>query len=454
MQQRVTNQIATFRSSDAAPASRTAQANFTAAVRGLLGGRPVRIVFWDGARMGDADSDGVVIRLRSRRALDRLLGAAPERGFGRAYVEGLIDIEPLEAFLTAFATTPRRQFLSALPGLAVSAWSLGSRPSLAPVAGVEARLHGRRHSIARDAAAIRHHYDLPEAFYALWLGRTLTYSCAYFANANDSLDVAQEAKLDLVCRKLRLRPGERVLDVGCGWGSFPIFASERYGAHVVGITLSERQVATARRRVRERGLESQVEIRLADYREALGEPFDAIASLGMVEHVGRRRMDGFARAVYRSVRPGGRVLIHGITRAPGRSVTNRGSFVDSFVFPDGELEPITWRDGRLEAAGLELRDVENLREHYVLTLRQWVNQLNAHWDEAVEIVGEGRARVWRLYMTGSLVAFRLRSIAVYQSLFVRPERDGSSFLPLQRADWYGAGARQGASHARFPEVEK
>lgn len=417
--------------------STEAASRFALTIRRLLGSPHLRIELWDGTVSGDGGDDAVVMRFRSARALDRLLGAMPERGFGRAYTEGLIEIEPLEEFLAAFAVVPHRRILSAAPGLLRAVLALGGRPDLRPTPEVEVNLHGRRHSPARDAAAIQHHYDLPEAFYALWLDSTLTYSCAYFDTPTDDLDTAQRAKLDLVCQKLRLRRGERVLDVGCGWGSFAIHAAANHGVEVVGITLSPRQVDVARRRVQEHGLEGRVTIALADYREPLSETFDAIASIGMVEHVGRRRMREFGDSLRRALRPGGRLLLHGITIPEGAG-WNRGSFTDAFVFPDGELEGISSRDAEIAQCGFELRDVECLREHYALTLERWVAALRARWDEAIALVGEERARVWLLYMTGAMVSFRLGTASIYQSLFVRPFPGGDSGLPLRRADWYQA----------------
>jgi cyclopropane-fatty-acyl-phospholipid synthase len=410
-----------------------------AAIEQAVGLQDLRLELWDGRSSGVAAASATsVVRVNSRKGLDRLLGSVPSRGFGRAYAEGEIEVEPLEPLLSAFATATARDVVRATPKLLRASLQLGARPDWSHIERVEARLKGRRHSTARDAQAIRHHYDLPADFYALWLDKSLTYSCAYFNTPGDDIDTAQFAKLDLVCRKLRLQGGERVLDVGCGWGSFTLHAARNYGVHVTGITLSSEQAKFAQDRVREEGLEDRITIKVADYRDDLGETFDAVASIGMVEHVGRHRMSDFAKALYRATRPGGRLLLHGIT-IPAGGHWSRGSFTDAFVFPDGELEDVSWRDGRIGAAGFELRDVESLREHYALTLRNWVERLNARWQEAVEIVGLERARVWRLYLTGSMVAFQRATISVHQSLFVRPGADGGSGLPLRRADWYAPG---------------
>jgi cyclopropane-fatty-acyl-phospholipid synthase len=410
-----------------------AAANLHRAMSRALGHDRWKLVLWDDSAAG-SDSPQFTITLRSRAAIDRLLGGIPEKAFGRAYVEGLVSVEPLEAFMEPLATAPVSQLLRAWPAIAAALLALGGRPRVAPVPGAEARLRGVRHSRKRDAEAIRHHYDLPAEFYALFLDESLTYSCAYFETPDLDLDAAQRSKLELVCAKLRLHPGETLLDVGCGWGSLVIHAAEHHGVHAVGITLSQAQVDEARRRVRERGLEDRVEIRLADYRDGNG-VYDAVASIGMVEHVGRKKLDVYSQAVYRSLRPGGRALIHGITQPPSR-IWNRMSFNDAFVFPDGEIEDVGLMIREYERAGLEVRDVESLREHYEMTLRHWARRLDERWDDAVRIAGPARALVWRLYMTGAAVSFRLGALGIHQTLAVRTDAQGRSNLPLTRRDWY------------------
>jgi cyclopropane-fatty-acyl-phospholipid synthase len=371
--------------------------------------------------------------MNSRKALDRLIGDLPERAFGRAYVEGSLEIENLHAFLEHVTNLSMVRVARVLPRLATTALALGARPDPRTLP-VEARLRGRLHSRGRDQDAIRHHYDQPPEFYRLFLGRTLTYSCAYFATPDTDLDTAQEAKLDLVCRKLRLRPGERLLDIGCGWGSLVLHAAERWGVQAVGITASPRQAEWAARTLRERGLEGRAEVRLADYRDPLEGGFDAVASVGMVEHVGRREMPEYCAAVRRLLRPEGRALIHGITNRPGAG--GNGAFLNSFVFPDGQLQEAGAMVTSLQASGLEVRDVESLREHYALTLRDWVDRLEAGWAEAVRLVGIQRARVWKLYMSGSRLGFEMGAVAVHQVLAVRQGARGESGVPLTRADWY------------------
>jgi len=414
----------------------------------LLGHRDWALVLWDGRRYG-SPTPSFTLTIVDRRGLDQLIGSLPERGFGRAYVSGAIEAEPLQRFLAAFSQLPTRRILVAGPSLLRATLALGARPELSTVASAEARLRGRRHTRRRDADAIAHHYDLPPEFYGLFLDDSLTYSCAYFERPEMSLDEAQRAKLEYVCRKLRLRGGERLLDIGCGWGSLALHAAREHDVRVVGITLSPTQAEYARRRVEHEELTDKVEIRLADYRDPIAERFDAIASIGMVEHVGRAKMEEFGRAVYRLLTPGGRALIHGITMSP-RVRWNRASFNDAFVFPDGELEDIGFVDTALELAGLELRDVESLREHYALTTGMWVQRLEQHWDEAVRLAGTDRARVWRLYMSGAQVGFSSGSISIHQSLLVRPDRDGVAGLPLVRADWYSAPCGQVHSNGASP----
>jgi cyclopropane-fatty-acyl-phospholipid synthase len=402
-----------------------------------------RLILWDGSAVGEPELPRFVLHLRSRKALDRLIGDLPERAFGRAYVEGSLEIEGLTRFLEHVNDLDMLRVARLLPRIVATALALGARPDPRGLP-VEAHLRGRLHSRVRDREAIRHHYDQPPEFYRLFLGRTLTYSCAYFETADTDLDTAQEAKLDLVCRKLRLQPGERLLDIGCGWGSLVFHAAEHWGVQALGITASPRQAEWAARQVRERGLEGRAEVRLADYRDPLETEFDAVASVGMVEHVGRRGMPGYCAAVQRLLRPGGRALIHGITNRPDAG--GNGAFLDSFVFPDGQLQEVGGMVTALQAGGLEVRDVESLREHYALTLRSWVERLDAGWDEAVSLVGIQRARVWKLYMSGSRVGFEQGSIAIHQVLAVRQEPRGRSGVPLTRADWY-LPTRRPAVHA-------
>ncbi|MGD0447545.1 MAG: cyclopropane-fatty-acyl-phospholipid synthase family protein [Candidatus Dormibacteria bacterium] len=397
-----------------------------------------RLELWDGSSAGEAETPEFILRFRSRRGLDRLVGDLPDRGFGRAYAEGSLEVEGLYAFLARVNDLSMSRMARLFPRILTTALALGARPDPRRIR-VEAHLRGRLHSRVRDSDAIRHHYDQPPEFYRLFLGRTLTYSCAYFETPDTDLDSAQEAKLEMVCRKLRLRPEERFLDIGCGWGSLVIHAAQHWGVRALGITASPRQAEWAAEQVRTLGLEGKAEIRLADYRDGLDGEFDAIASVGMVEHVGRRAMAGYCEAVHGLLRPEGRALIHGITNRPGKS--GIGAFLNSFVFPDGELQEVGSMVTALQASGLEVRDVESLREHYALTLRNWVERLEAGWDDAVALVGLPRARVWDLYMSGSRVGFEQGSIGIHQLLAVRQGGRGESGLPLTRADWYQAERR-------------
>jgi cyclopropane-fatty-acyl-phospholipid synthase len=306
---------------------------------------------------------------------------------------------------------------------------------------------GLRHTRTRDAAAVRFHYDVGNAFYALWLDQRMVYSCGYFPTGTEDLDAAQEAKLDYICRKLRLRPGERLLDIGCGWGGLVQLAAERYGVEALGVTLSEPQAALARERIAAAGLADRCRVEVRDYRELPRDAqFDKIVSVGMFEHVGRPRLLTYFKTAYRLLQPGGLFLNHGIATGPAsrngmmsaplRLLWQPGAFVWTYVFPDGELVSPADAIQYAELAGFETRDVENLREHYTLTLRQWVRRLEARHEEAVQLVGEATYRVWRLYMAASAHTFAVGGNALIQALFSKSHADGSSELPLTRADLY------------------
>lgn len=406
---------------------------------------PVAVEFYDGSRLGPPDPPAT-IRVRRPEALARIVTAPGELGFARAYVSGDVDIAGdvyavigLRDRLSRPRLTPR-QWVDAVRALGVTNLR---RPAPPPE---EARLRGRRHSGGRDAAAISHHYDVGNDFYALVLGEAMTYSCALWTSPPpagdpaDGLADAQWAKHELVCQKLDLRPGWRLLDVGCGWGSMVRHAARHHGVHAVGITISTEQAAWARDRVAAEGLADRVEIRVQDYRDVTDGPYDAVSSIGMFEHVGLARLGEYFAQLHRLVRPGGRVLNHAISRPPGaRPGFARRSFVDRYVFPDGELHEVGAVVTALQVAGLEARHVESLREHYALTLRAWVANLEADWDRAVRLVGPNRARIWRLYMAGSAVGFGDGRIGVAQVLGVRPDA-GRSRFPL-REDWDRAPAR-------------
>lgn len=323
-----------------------------------------------------------------------------------------------------------------VPKLALAARQLGlvDRPPHPPPE--EIRPAWRPHSPKQDVRAVSHHYDVGNDFYRLILGPSMTYSCARFVDQSASLEDAQEAKHELICRKLGLdaRPGSRLLDVGCGWGSMALHASLHHGAHVVGITLSQEQVRLAQQRVAEAGVADRVEIRLQDYRQLGHERFDAISSVGMFEHVGRSRISEYFETLYRLLNEQGRLLNHAIS-TPGGSKIGRRSFMGRYVFPDGELIDVGEVLVAMQRAGFEVRDVESLREHYPRTLHAWVGNLRTHWDRAVDSVGPARARIWNVYMAASANSFDDGGLAIHQVLGVKPTREGRSGMPATRRSW-------------------
>ncbi|MGY5883772.1 class I SAM-dependent methyltransferase [Modestobacter lacusdianchii] len=402
---------------------------------------PVRLRGWDGSLAGPPGAP--VVAVHSRRALRRMLWSPGQLGLGRAYVAGEIDMEDdvFETFAAlrsagrlnqegpASATTWRERL--ALLGTALRLGAIGPEPA-PPAEEADLGSQGHRHSRSRDAAAISHHYDVGNDFYELVLGPSMVYSCAVWESPDTGLEAAQEAKLDLVCRKLGLTEGARLLDVGCGWGSMAIHAAGRYGATVVGITLSEEQARMARKRVAEAGLTDKVDIRVQDYRAVDDGPFDAISSIGMAEHVGRAQMPAYVDQLRSLLRPGGRLLNHAISWNAGHSTWNPDTFISRYVFPDGELLGLGETVGLLESRDLEVLDVEALRQHYALTLRAWVQRLEANWDAAVAASSEGRARVWRLYMAASALTFEAGDMGVNQVLL---QRTGGEHPPLRRTAW-------------------
>ena len=298
------------------------------------------------------------------------------------------------------------------------------------------RLRGLRHSRSRDRGAVTYHYDVSNDFYSLWLDGRMVYSCAYFASPGEDLDAAQERKLEYICRKLRLQGGERLLDIGCGWGGLVLHAALRHGVEAAGITLSRPQAEFANERIRAAGEADRCRVDVLDYRDIDGpESFDKLVSVGMFEHVGESRLAEYFERAFRLLRPGGLFLNHGIACNPALSPVSGPSFSDHYVFPDGELVPLSVTLRAAETAGFEVRDVESLREHYVLTLESWVRRLEARRDKAIRAVGELKYRLWRLYMAGAAHRFRTGRNNVYQALLLKPDR-GRSGLPLSRADWY------------------
>jgi cyclopropane-fatty-acyl-phospholipid synthase len=404
----------------------------------LLGPAPrMRIQLWDGSTYGGDDGPGA-LRIRTPDALRRILWAPGELGLARAYVCGEIDVDGdiIDVVAALRDATPEHLGAGILPVALRAARRAGALGRPLPPPAEEASVRGRKHSKQRDGQAVRHHYDVGNDFYEIVLGDAMTYSCAYFDRPERSLHEAQAAKHELVCRKLGLheRPGARVLDVGCGWGSMALHAARHHGARVVGITISPEQAKRAVERVATAGLDAQVEIRLQDYRDLGIEEFDAIASIGMFEHVGKRRMAEYFHTLRTHLRPEGRLLNHAISSTDGSRLGGR-SFTGRYVFPDGELLDVGEVVLAMERAGFEVRDVQSLREHYAVTLRHWVANLDARWDDAVALVGEARARVWRLYMAGSAVGFEDGGISLHQVLGVIPSPAGGSGMPRTRDGW-------------------
>jgi cyclopropane-fatty-acyl-phospholipid synthase len=383
--------------------------------------RPFSIEFWDGSRLDATNGDGPTFHVRSPEAVAHALRAPGQLGLGRAYVSGNLDVDDLDAVLELLETweaptldgrTRARLALAAARAAGIT------RPPRVPTAELKPR--GRRHSVERDARAVRHHYDVSNEFFALFLDASMTYSCAIFSRGAKTLEEAQETKLELVCTKLGLEPGQRVLDVGCGWGSFPIHAARHHDVSVTGITLSPPQAELARRRVAEAGLEDRVEIRVADYRELADEPFDAIASIGMVEHVGASQIDRYSQQLARMLRPGGLLLNHGIARVR-HGEPEAGPFSERYVFPDAAPLHLSRIIAALEGAGMPTDHVEGFADDYAETLGHWQRRLDENLEQARRLAGDERTRVWRLYLRAARNGFQTGFTSVYQ---VRCRRAG------------------------------
>jgi cyclopropane-fatty-acyl-phospholipid synthase len=409
-------------------------ARLETALRPLLGGGlPVRLRAWDGSEAGPLDAP--LVELRSRDAVRRLLWHPGELGAAQAYVTGEIDVHhDLDEALTHLWKVAQERGLSGVRTnsgafarslrTAVDVGALG-KPPRTPAS--QARVKGRLHSKLRDRRAIRHHYDLSNEFYSLILDPHMAYSSGYWRSEDPSYTVedAQRDKLDLVCHKLGLEAGMRFLDVGCGWGSLSLHAAEHFGAQVTGVTIAVEQKKFIDRRIRERGLEDQVDVRLQDYREipevSAGYPFDAVGSLEMGEHVGERNYGTYARVLHDAVKPGGRVLIQQMSRSGGRNGhPGGGPFIESFIAPDMHMRPAGETVAFLERGGLEVRDVHMMREHYVRTVDGWLENFEVNIERLTELVGEEVVRVWRLYLVGGSMAFRDGRMGVDQILMVRP----------------------------------
>ncbi|MBD8575183.1 class I SAM-dependent methyltransferase [Pseudomonas syringae] len=380
---------------------------------------PLRIKLWDGHELALDESPRVTIVVKDPQLVNDFTHPSLDL-LGSAFVEGRLELEgPITEVvrLCDELTT------------ALGAADEGEQP-----------LPRTAHDPSMDAAAISYHYDLSNAFYQLWLDQDMVYSCAYFKTGRESLDQAQQDKFDHLCRKLRLQPGEYLLDVGCGWGGLARFAAREYGARVLGITLSHEQLVLARQRVVDEGLQAQVELQLLDYRDLPQDGrFDKVVSVGMFEHVGHANLPLYSQRLFAAVRPGGLVMNHGITarHTDGRPVgRGAGEFIGRYVFPNGELPHLSMISGHLSEAGLEVVDVESLRLHYAMTLEQWSARLEARLDQARVLVPEHSLRIWRLYLAGCAYAFARGWINLHQILTVKPLPDGGHRLPLTRADLY------------------
>jgi cyclopropane-fatty-acyl-phospholipid synthase len=416
--------------------------------------RPFDVRFWDGAvDRGRNARPPFTLVLNRPAALRRMLLPPNELSIVESYIAGDVDIDgSMEAasnlseaiggrLHSPLAVARLVRLVVGLPGQA--------EDDLADIKFPDrARKLGSRHTPVRDAAAIHYHYDVGNSFYKLWLDKRMVYSCAYFSSAEDSLDVAQEAKLDLICRKLRLKPGERLLDIGCGWGGLIMYAAQHYGVDATGITLSENQATLAKERIEQAGLGDRCRVAIRDYRTLnAGDGYDKISSIGMVEHVGASHLPVYFASAFRALKPGGLFMNHGIVSlsAPRprrlrekifRKFWKADAFIDTYVFPDGKLTAAHDVIAAAEGAGFEVRDVESLREHYAMTLRHWVRALEEKSDEATALVGDHHFRIWRLYMAASANAFTKAAINVIQTLLAKPDAHGHSTIPLTREDLY------------------
>jgi cyclopropane-fatty-acyl-phospholipid synthase len=400
-------------------------------------GAPLAFDAFDGSSTGSADAV-CRIRIRDPHALNYVATAPSDLGLARAYVSGYLDVEgDIYTALLMLAGdhvgeltwSDRIRVLRKLgPGI------------LRPVAPPPQEQHpglwwGLRHSLQRDSRAISHHYDVSNRFYEWILGPSMAYTCAVYPSQEATLEEAQEEKVDLVCRKLGLRPGQRLLDVGCGWGTMVLHAAQHYGVNVLGVTLSRQQAEWGQKRIAELGLAATAEIRFSDYRNVHESGFDALSSIGLTEHIGAKNLPFYVRFLASKVRPGGRFLNHCITRSVTSVPARTGGFINRYVFPDGELEAVGTIVSAIQDNGFEVRHEENFREHYARTCQAWGANLDAHWDDAVAEVGEGAARVWRLYLAASRLGFTQRRIELHQVLAVRTSEDGVSGMPLERLEF-------------------
>lgn len=399
----------------------------------------VNFRLWDGSEWPDNSPADVTLILNHPGSLKEMLSSGTELGMGEAYLYDDIDIDGNVE--TIFNLINLLEETINNIGKKIKIFnllrSLPSSEKKAELARGRAKLSGKQHSIERDRTAVTYHYDVSNDFYSLWLDPNMVYSCGYFSNPEEELEKAQEKKLNYICKKLRLRPGHRLLDIGCGWGGLVICAAQHHNIEAIGITLSQPQADFANQRIAQLGLSDRCKVLVQDYREVPeDEPFDALVSVGMFEHVGSEMLSDYFQKAYRLLKPYGIFLNHGISTTDINKHLGKDSFSDHYVFPDGELVPIQETIIQAEKAGFETRDVESLREHYVLTLRNWVKRLEENHKNAIKYVDEATYRVWRLYMSGSIHGFKTRRLNIYQSLFVKPDKMGYTNLPLTRMDLY------------------
>ncbi|MEU1720003.1 class I SAM-dependent methyltransferase [Actinomadura sp. ATCC 39365] len=399
----------------------------------------ISFMAYDGSKAGPDGAD-LGLEVKSPIAVAYLAQAPGELGLARAYISGHIDVHgDLYTLLDRMWNITTNDLTAGEKLAAVR--SLGVKPLLMRVPpppqevrqSALARL-GSRHAKQRDAEAIHHHYDVSNRFYRWVLGPSMAYTCATYPEEGATLEEAQYTKFDLVARKLDLKPGMRLLDVGCGWGGMVIHAAKHYGVKALGVTLSRQQAEWAQKAIADAGLQDLAEVRFMDYRDVRETGFDAVSSIGLTEHIGKDNVPSYFEFLYGKLKPGGRLLNHCITRPTGKEKTfNKGGFINRYVFPDGELESVGWLVRQMEDIGFEIRHEENLREHYAKTLRHWCDNLDANWDEAVQEVGMGTARVWALYMAGCIVGFERNKVQLHQVLGVKLDDDGRSGVQLRPA---------------------
>ncbi|HEU5038501.1 MAG TPA: cyclopropane-fatty-acyl-phospholipid synthase family protein [Nocardioides sp.] len=406
----------------------------------LRDGMPLRFEAYDGSTAGPADAE-LGLRLLNERGLSYIMTAPGDLGLARAYVAGDMELvgvhpgDPYDAFAlmmnhTKFRRPAPAEVLSIVRSLGFSHLKPPPPPPQEHLPRWRRTVEGMRHSLQRDAEVIHHHYDVSNTFYEYVLGPSMTYTCALFPTEDATLEEAQEAKYDLVARKLGLQPGQRLLDLGCGWGGMVRHAAKNYGVHALGVTLSREQASWAQRRIKEEGLDHLAEVRFMDYRHVEESGFDAISSIGLTEHIGVKNYPAYFGWIRDHLKPQGRLLNHCITRHDNRP-RSTGAFIDRYVFPDGELIGSGTIITEVQDAGLEVQHEENIRVHYAKTLAGWCQNLKDNWDACVAEVGEGTARVWGLYMAGSRLAFERNEIQLHHVLATRTDETGASGYPLR-----------------------